>query len=86
MTALGRKIAAAEAADRTPAATPWGRYSRLAAVVGCSSQSVYLWHRRAGVDPLARLPANCRNCGRRLVGGVAGFCRDCCVRWGGLNR
>ena len=82
MTPLGRKIAAAEAADRTPAPTPWVRYAALAAAVGCSSQSVYLWHRAAGVAPLAALPADCRNCGRRLVGGVAGFCRACCVAWG----
>ena len=81
MTPLHARIAAA-APTVPPAPTPWGWYSAVACAVGCSSQSVYLWSKRYGVAPRAQLPDRCRECDRPLVGGVAGFCRACCVAWG----
>ena len=81
MTALHRRIAH-ELASVPPEPTAWGWYSAVAAAVGCSSQSVYLYCRRYGVAARARLPDRCRECDRPLVGGTYGFCRDCCVAWG----
>ena len=76
------RITRAVAADPSPTGPRWTWYSRIAAVAGCSSQSVYLWHRRQGFRPVVRLSAFCRACGGRLVGGAHGFCRACCVAWG----
>jgi len=83
MTTTTARITAAIAGDSRPIGPRWLWYSRIAAAAGCSSQSVYLHHRRAGFLPAVEAPTVCRGCGGAVVGGAHGYCRGCCVRFGG---
>lgn len=85
MTHLQRRIATAIEADPKPTGPPWNYYTRIAAVVRCSAQSVFLFHRRQGFRPVIAEPTVCRECSRPMTKHNLGYCMDCCRAFGRMG-